>query len=131
MPFTRTAISAYQAAQLTVSPLQAIVMLYDGVITLAMSAAAAARRRDYETQFKDVKRANDILNGLNMMLDMEKGGRVACSLREMYEAVSRAMLSSIGRSSGAECCERIAAAVRVTRDAWAEISGLKKTSQPG
>lgn len=125
----RVAIAAYRAAQKTVSPLHAVVMLYDGAIVRTLNAAEAARRGDYETQFKEVLRAAEILNGLNRCLDMEKGGKVARSLRDMYEAVCHALMRSAGRKTGAEACEKIAAAIRLTRDAWAEIAGLS-TTQP-
>lgn len=118
----RHGISAYQSGLRTLPPLQAIVMLYDGAISRTAVAAEAARRGDYETQFNEIMRAAEILNGLNMCLDMVAGGKVARSLREMYQAACKAMLSAVGRKNGAECCERIIEALRLTRDAWAEIA---------
>jgi flagellar protein FliS len=117
-------IAAYQTAIRTTSPLNAVVMLYDGVLVRTAAAAVAARRKDYETQFNEVMRAAKIINGLNAYLDMDAGGKVAVSLREMYQAVAGALLSSVGRSTGAEALDKIGAAVRMTRNAWAEIAGL-------
>lgn len=118
----RYGVSAYQSGLRTVPPLQAVVMLYDGAISRTAVAADAARHGDYETQFNEMMRAAEIMNGLNMCLDMQRGGKVARSLREMYEAVCKAMLSAVGRRNGAECCERIIEALRLTRDAWAQIA---------
>lgn len=126
----RHGISAYQSSLRTVPPLQAIVMLYDGAISRTAVAAEAARRGDYETQFNEIMRAAEILNGLNMCLDMGAGGRIARSLREMYQAVCKAMLSGVGRKNGAECCERIIEALRLTRDAWAEIARNGTAASP-
>jgi flagellar secretion chaperone FliS len=117
-------IAAYQTAIRTTSPLNAVVMLYDGVLVRTAAAAAAARRKDYETQFNEVMRAAKIINGLNAYLDMDAGGKVAVSLREMYQAVAGALLSSVGRSTGAEALDKIGAAVRMTRNAWADIAGV-------
>jgi flagellar secretion chaperone FliS len=117
-----TGISAYQSAIRTTPPLKAVVLLYDGIIAHIMRAADAATRKDYEAQFNEVMKAAKIINGLNNCLDMEVGGTVAISLREMYLAVSRALFSSVGRKQGAEALRRVADAVRLTRDAWAEIS---------
>jgi len=119
--------AAYQTAILTTPPLERVVLLYDGVLIRVASAAAAARRKDYEMQFNEVMRAAKI--GLNRYLDMEAGGKVARSLRDMYQAVAKALLSSVGRSTGAEALDKVGAAVRVTRNAWAEIAGLP-TSTP-
>lgn len=129
----RQAASAYRAALRTVPPLQAVVMLYDTVLVRTAIAAEAARRGDYESQYRELLRAAEILNGLNLCLDTRGGGKVAKSLRDMYEAVCRAMMSSVGRKSGARCCEKIAAAIRQTRDAWAEVAGMAavRDGEPG
>ena len=120
----KQAAAAYQTAIMTTPPLKRVVLLYDGILIRIASAAAAARRKDYEMQFNEVMRAAKIVNGLNRYLDMEAGGKVARSLREMYQAVAKALLSSVGRSTGAEALDKVGAAVRVTRNAWAEIAGL-------
>jgi len=99
-------MNAYQAAVMTTPPLKAVVMLYDRILYHIANAAAAARRKDFETQFNDVMRAARIVNALNRHLDMEKGGKVAVSLREMYKAVSRALLSSVQRHAGAPAPSR-------------------------
>lgn len=117
-------ISAYQTAKRAVPPLKGIVLLYDEILKRVSLAAAAARRKDYETQFNEVMYAAKIINGLDGCLDMERGGQVAASLREMYKAVVKALLGSVGRKTGAQACDRLCEAVRLTRDAWAEIAGL-------
>lgn len=116
-------ISAYQAARRTVPPLTAVVLLYDEVLKRIARAAAAARRNDFNGQLHEVMAATKILNGLNNCLDMDVGGTVAVSLREMYQAVIHALFGTVGRPAGAEACDRLSDAVRLTRDAWAEIAG--------
>lgn len=118
------AISAYQATLRTLPPLEMIVMLYDGAMHRMTRAAQAARNRDYETQFNETLCAAKILNGLSMCLDMRRGGKVAQSLRDMYKATCSAMMSSIARGPDSDCCDRIIAGLRMTRNAWAEIAGL-------
>ena len=117
-------ISAYQAAKRTAPPLTAVVMLYDEILKRIALAAAAARAKDYETQFNEAMYAAKIINGLDACLDMDRGGTVAMSLREMYKAVVHALLGTVGRKSGAQACDRLGEAVRLTRDAWAEIAGM-------
>jgi len=111
------------AATVEASP-GAVVKLYDTVLLHINRAAQAASAGDYQTQFTEVMSATRIIDGLNRCLDMEKGGRTAVSLREMYEAVSRALLRSVGKVGGAEACQRLVGAVSETRDAWATIAGM-------
>lgn len=118
----QTGYAAYQAATRTVTSLEAVVMLYDGVIVHIKASAEAARNHDYLTQFNEVRKAADILNGLNRCLNMEVGGEVAQHLRDMYVSVVKALMRTVGSEVGPECCEKLAAAVRLTRDAWAEIA---------
>lgn len=125
------AISAYQSAILTTPPLQRVVMLYDGILRAIASARTAAERRDYEAQFNDVMKAARIINGLNSCLDMEQGGQVAQNLRDMYQSLVTALLSSVGRPTGAEALRRLSDAVMLTRDAWVEIAGPSVAEAPG
>lgn len=127
MTRTQRAISAYHKAILTTPPLLAVVMLYDGIMIRTRRAAEAARAGDYETQFNEVLQAAKIIDGLNRCLDMKQGGRVAASLRAMYESVSAALLRSTGKKNGADILDRLVEAVRVTRDAWAQIAGVPVT----
>lgn len=126
---TRYAISAYQAAQLTVPPLKVVVMLYDGILARIARAGDAARRGDSQAQFEAVMSAARIIDALNRHLDMERGGQVAVGLRDTYESVARALFRTVGREAGAEACDRLMVAVRELRDAWAEIAGEQQ--QPG
>ena len=119
---TKNGISAYRSSLKTVSPLDSVVLLYDGVLARIARASAAAQAGNTLAQLDHVVRAVQILNGLNQSLDMEAGGRVAVSLRDMYGALAVALYNSVGRSNAVEACDKIAVAVRKTRDAWAQIA---------
>ncbi|HVY99752.1 MAG TPA: flagellar export chaperone FliS [Dongiaceae bacterium] len=123
-------IAAYRSGLRTASPLASVVMLYDGVLTRIGRAAASARRDDTLGQLEHVMRAVQILNGLNQSLDMAAGGSVALSLRDMYGAVAVALYNSVGRDQAVEACDKLAAAVRKTRNAWAQIAGLPQLAGP-
>lgn len=102
----------------------AVVQLYDTVLLHVSRAAAAARKGDFQKQFDEVMSATRIVDGLNRHLDMERGGQVAVNLREMYQAISRALLRSVGKDTAGEACDKLIAGLRDTRNAWAEISGM-------
>lgn len=118
------AISAYQTAIQTTPPLQAVVLLYDGILVRIHNAAEAANRGDFGEQFNQVMRATDILRGLLAALDIERGGALAARLRETYELNMRALLRSVGHVDAAECLRRIGDGLRELRNAWSEIAGM-------
>lgn len=106
------------------SALEAVVMLYDGVLVRIANAAKAASEGNAEAQAGEVTKAVQIVNGLNRCLDMEEGGTVAQSLREMYESVVKALIGTLGRGVQPEVYKKIAEAVWNTREAWAEIADV-------
>lgn len=127
------AMSAYQNAIQTTPPLQAVVLLYDGVLVRLRNAADAAGRGDFGEQFNQILRATDILRGLLAALDQGQGGELADKLRDTYEANMRAMMSSVGRTNAQDCLRRIADGLRELRNAWGEIAGmplLEATAEP-
>lgn len=118
------AMSAYQNAIQTTPPLQAVVLLYDGVLVRLRNASDAAGRGDFGEQFNQILRATDILRGLLAALDQGQGGELANKLRDTYEANMRAMMTSVGRANAQDCLRRIADGLRELRNAWSEIAGM-------
>jgi flagellar protein FliS len=106
----------------------AVVQLYDTILLHVSRAAAAARRGEFQVQFDEVMSATRIVDGLNRHLDMETGGQVAVNMREMYQAVSRALLRSVGKEEAGDACDKLIAGLRDTRNAWASISGMPQIS---
>lgn len=125
----RHALAAYQAAIKTTPPLQAVVLLYDGVLTRIHKAVLAAGKGDYGQQFNEIMSANEILRGLNAALDISKGG-IALRLRDTYEVNMRALHRAIGRKDSVECLTRISHGLRELRNAWAEIAGMTALADP-
>ncbi|MCR6632557.1 MAG: flagellar protein FliS [Magnetospirillum sp.] len=126
----RHAISAYQNAIQTTPPLQAVVLLYDGILMRLHNAATAAARGDYGEQFNQVLRATDLLRGLLAALDSGQGGSLAERLRDTYEANMRAMMTTVGRPNAEDCLHRIADGLRELRNAWSDIAGMPPTAAP-
>ena len=106
----------------------AVVQLYDAAIKHMGKAAIGAASGDFEAQMTEIAAAVHIFNGLNDCLDIEVGGQVAQNLRDMYQAVTKTLLSSVGQENAAELCERMIVAVKETRNAWAEIAHMEKVS---
>lgn len=126
----RHALSAYQNAIETTPPLQAVVLLYDGILVRLRNAAAAAERGDFGEQFNQVARATEIMRGLLAALDVKAGGAVAERLHATYEANMVAMMSSVGRPNALDCLRRIADGLRELRNAWSDLAGMSHLETP-
>ena len=68
----------------TASPVQLVVMLYDGAISAIRLAIEHINNKDYEAKQKQINRAQDIILELLKTLDVEQGGEVAGNLQRMY-----------------------------------------------
>lgn len=124
------ALSAYQNAIQTTPPLQAVVLLYDGILVRLRNAAAAADRGDFGEQFNQLVRATDIIRALLSALDMNAGGLTAQRLRETYEANMVAIMRTVGAPDAQLCLHRIAEGLRELRNAWSEIAGMPQLAAP-
>lgn len=124
MSYSKQAIAAYQTAVLTTPPLQAVVLLYDGILVRVHNAANAAAKGDYGRQYDEIARAIEILRGLLAALDFKAGGQLAANLAETYKVNMQALLRTVGRKDAESQCRRIGEGLRNLRNAWAEIAGM-------
>ena len=78
-------VGAYQdAAVTTQSKGRLIVLLYDGAIKFMKLALEELEANNYEAKGRYINRAQDIINELNAILDMDAGGEIAANLRKLY-----------------------------------------------
>ncbi|MBN2138836.1 MAG: flagellar export chaperone FliS [Sedimentisphaerales bacterium] len=78
-------VSAYQEASIgTESKGRLIVMLYDGAIKFMRLAIHEMEANNDEAKGRYINRAQDIINELNTVLDMEAGGEISANLRKLY-----------------------------------------------
>lgn len=61
-----------------------VVMLYDGAIKFLKLALNEFDTGNVEARWNYIKRALDIIDELNAVLNMEAGGEVAANLRKLY-----------------------------------------------
>lgn len=61
-----------------------IVMLYEGAINFMRMAVKEIEAGDHEAKNKHLIKAQDIINELNAVLDMDVGGEIAVNLRNLY-----------------------------------------------
>ena len=83
-------ISAYQDSTITTqSNERLIVLLYDGAIKFMKLAVQELEAGNFQTKGKYIIKAQDILNELNAVLDMNTGGEIAQNLRKLYLFMNR------------------------------------------
>jgi flagellar protein FliS len=78
-------IAAYKDSTITTqSKGRLIVLLYDGAIKFMKLAIKELEAENYEAKGRYINKAQDIINELNAVLDMDAGGEIASNLRKLY-----------------------------------------------
>lgn len=112
------AISSYgRIANAEADPLQQLVMLYDGAIKFLRMAAGSIETHDIAAKAEQTDRALQIINYLQSILDLERGGDVAVTLNALYMSVSLLILKASAKLDAAEM-RRAATLLAPVRDAW-------------
>jgi len=111
---------SYTAASHTVAKTQQIVMLYDGVIRFVQQAKEAIAERRIEDRYKILRKASDVIQGMQACLDFENGGDIARILYGFYASID-GRIFSIHRTNSIETCDEVVAEMKTMRDVWQEI----------
>lgn len=108
-----------QAAK-TASPLQLVIMLYDGAIRFCDIGIASMKKRDIEAQNNNIQRAQRIILELMACLDMENGGEIAKNLMGLYTyCVNQLVEANVYDQS--EPIERVKKILSDLRSSWVAI----------
>ncbi|GKS59170.1 flagellar protein FliS [Nitrospira sp.] len=91
----RNGIQQYQQTHiLTSSGVQLVVVLYDGAIQAMQLAREAIVRNNQADKARFLHRAVNVVTELSNVLDMERGGEIAVSLRRLYDYVLAELLQA-------------------------------------
>ena len=103
------------------SPLELIVMLYDGALARLTEASTAAARGDVRAQGTAVSRALAIISSLQETLNLQAGGDVAAELDRLYTYASGRLIDVTlkGDVAGIQEVHRLLSGLR---DAWHQIA---------
>ncbi|MEP7205424.1 MAG: flagellar export chaperone FliS [Casimicrobiaceae bacterium] len=103
------------------SPHRLILMLYDGAMKCITNAAAHLAAGRIAAKGSAVSKAIAIIDeGLKGNLDLSQGGHIATQLGELYDYMSRRLLSANLRNDPAGFSE-VQALLAELREAWAGI----------
>ena len=117
----------------TATPGQIVLMLFEGAIRSLERAEMGFQVDDpaesNETIHNNIHRAQEILHELNMALDLANGGKLAETLRALYEYIDRRLVESNLRKS-AEVLVEARRHLGVLRDAWAQMLQGQRSPEP-
>ena len=79
------AYGQYRQVQVnTASPGKLVLLLYQGAIRAMKQGIDMIEKKDFEGKGNALIKAQDIVMELNMALDMQVGGEISNSLRQLY-----------------------------------------------
>jgi flagellar protein FliS len=115
--------AAYQdTAVTTQSKGRLIVLLYDGAIKFMKLAIKELEARNYAEKGRYINRAQDIINELNAILDMDAGGEIAQNLRSLYLFMSR-RLTEANTNRDPQMIREVIGLMEELNQSWKAIAG--------
>jgi flagellar protein FliS len=124
-PASRAAQAYRRVESESRSPLELVVMLYDGALRFLGEASAAAARGDLRSRARAISRVLAIVAELQNTLDLEKGGDIANQLDDLYTYITSRLLD-VALRNDVTAVEEARKLLTPIRDAWSQIS----TSSP-
>lgn len=103
------------------TPLELVVMLYDGALRVMGEARDAIARRDMAARCRAVSRALAIVSELQSTLDVQSGGPIADSLDTLYAFVIERLMEASFKQDARPIDEAVRV-VATLREGWAGIA---------
>jgi flagellar secretion chaperone FliS len=110
------------------SPLQLIIMLYDGALKFMQSGKAAMAQGDRDGQNANLQKAQKVLMELMSCLDMKQGGEIAKNLLSLYSYVLNELVMA-NMEDDPEGIDRGIQVLTDLRESWREIQNSLRPAQ--
>jgi flagellar protein FliS len=122
MTTSAQAAARYRTTQIQASsPVERVVLLYDGAIQFMDVARDAIVRKDIAARRIALGRAIAIVGELKSTLDMERGGDVAASLDALYAFVTRRLLDA-ARQQAVAPLDECRSVLDTLREGWRAVA---------
>jgi flagellar protein FliS len=118
---SRAAQSYLQTQVRSSSPLELVVMLYDGALRSTTAACEAMRRGDIPARRAALSKTMAIIGELQNTLDMKSGGDVAVQLDQLYGWMTSHLLQAAVRQEAGPI-EDVRRVLETLRDGWHQIA---------
>ena len=76
------------------SPLELVVMLYDGILRQTAAAVDAMARKDIRARREAISKSLAIISELQSTLNMEQGGDIAAQLDRLYSWMTESLMQA-------------------------------------
>ncbi|MBC8066661.1 MAG: flagellar export chaperone FliS [Chlorobia bacterium] len=107
------------------SPLQLVILLYDGALRFMEAGKYGIEHQDLEIQNKNLQKAQKIVMELMSCLDMEQGGEIATNLLALYTYVLNELVeANIGDKP--EPIDRCIKILCDLRQSWVEVEQISR-----
>lgn len=103
------------------TPLELVVMLYDGALRFLAAARVAVEQSDIPARRTALSKTMAIVSELQSTLNMEQGGEIARSLDGLYRWANVRLLDAALHNDPAPIDE-VAAVFSTLRDGWNDIA---------
>ena len=115
-------LDSYRQTQVTSrTPLELVVMLYDGVLGHLSVARDAIERKDIMARRDAMSRALAILGELQNTLNVEHGGEIAAALDDLYSYATRRLMQAVV-DNDVEPVDEVRRLLDGLRDSWRTIA---------
>jgi len=103
------------------SPLELVVMLYDGALRHSASAIDAMARNDIRTRRDAISKTLAIISELQSTLNMDQGGEVAVQLDQLYSWMTDSLVQATVKQDPGPIRD-VRKVLDNLRDAWQQIA---------
>lgn len=103
------------------SPMELVVMLYDGAIRFVGQARAAMARKDVAARGEAISRVLTIVAELQNTLNVDEGGTIAQELDRLYTYINLRLLDVTAKQD-ATALDEVEKVLVTLRDGWAQIA---------
>jgi flagellar protein FliS len=107
------------------SPLELVVMLYDGGLRFVGEAREATSRGDRLARANAISRALAIVGELQNTLNMEQGGAIAEELDRLYTYLTSRLVEAT-TAGGVEPLDEAQTLLGMLRDAWDQAAASRR-----
>ena len=115
------ALNAYTQSKAAVaSPVDLVIMLYDGAIDYLDKAATAVNMKETKEKIKYIDKTVAIIDELLKSLNLEAGGEIATNLQDLYIYMMRE-LTMANLQNDAEKIKHVESLMRELVSAWRQI----------
>jgi len=123
-------VDRYRQTQVQSStPLELVVMLYDGALQSIGVAREAIGRRDIQARRKALSQTLAFISELQSTLDLDKGGEIAARLDALYDFANHRLLEAAARND-VKPIDEVRQVLETLRDGWSTIAATPPRREP-